>query len=146
VLLSLPRVRRREMSILANKTVWLVVLAVLCVGLSVGAVFGSTSKDADAAKKPQLKTLWAVITPDGGSSSSKGLSTSERYDKGNYILSFNRDISKCAKTATASTTFMLGDTYQTSTYDAGPRSVGVLITNDNVGYDDPPYFQLVVNC
>jgi len=45
------------MSILAGKTVWLVGLMMLCVGLVVGLGLGSTVEDADAAKKKQLNTL-----------------------------------------------------------------------------------------
>ena len=130
------------MSILAGKAVWLVGLVFLCVGLVVGLSFGSTVEDADAARRRLLKSLWAVIQDDGLTTSYKGLTGNTRIEEGTYDISFNRVISKCAYTATASG----GSSGDISTFNSGPRTVRVLtLTNDGNAYEDTP-FHLVVNC
>ena len=108
----------------------------------VGLSFGSTVEEADAAKKRQLKTLWAVIQDDGLTTSYKGLTGNQHLGTGEYQIDFNRNISKCAYTATASS----GSSDDISTYNSGPQSVKVIaLTNDGSAYDDAP-FHLVVNC
>jgi hypothetical protein len=131
------------MSILANKTTWLVVLAVLCVGLAVGLGLNSTSKDADAARPKQLKTLWANIQSDGLTTSYKGLTGNTRDAEGEYTISFNRNVSKCARTATLENN---GERALIVTEPGlDPQSIEVLtFTTDAVFSDNP--FSLVVNC
>src|SRR5215210_8603974 len=120
------------MSILANKATWLAALLMLCVGLAVGAVFGSTTKDADAAKRHQLKTLWAVVEGNSRVDSYKGLTGNQKLAEGTYQIDFNRDISKCAYTATIAA----GETGDISTQKPGqggsPHSV-IVRTTDNTG-------------
>ncbi len=138
------------MSILAGKKTraWLAAFAVLCVGLAVGVVFGLTTKDADAAKhRTQLKTLWAVIEEDGTPSKDKGLTGSERYPgsetEGLYRISFNRDVSRCAYTATAATR----DANQISAFEDPISSHSVVVaTRDSDGVEADRRFSLVVNC
>lgn len=132
------------MSILAGKVVWLIVLVVLCVGLVVGAVFTSMSKDADAAKRPQLKTLWAVVDADGTLIRGKGVTGHEKIDAGRYEIDFNRDISQCAYTVTLS----MGASGQPTTQEGfgGPRSTDVIIGNSAGTANEDNPFHLVVNC
>ena len=67
--------------------------ALLCVGLAVGLVIGSSMHDADAARKPLLKTLWAVVDADGGivEGESKGVVSSSKGGVGSFGIAFNRD-------------------------------------------------------
>lgn len=132
------------MSILANKAMWLATFLVLCVGLAVGVVLGSTIKDADAAKSKQLK-IWAVVESNGLVDSYKGLTGNQRLDTGRYQISFDRNISKCAYTATIAA----GEFGDISTFNSGsaaPQSI-LVFTTDNQGadFEDKP-FDLVVNC
>jgi hypothetical protein len=48
------------MSILANKAMWLAMLAVLGVGVAVGLVLGFTTKDADAGTRERPPNYNAV--------------------------------------------------------------------------------------
>jgi hypothetical protein len=132
------------MSILMNKkAAWLVGLALLCVGLVVGLGFGSTVDEADAAKKKELKTLWANINADGLTPSYKGLTGNRRTAEGRYEISFNRDVSKCATVATIKNQY--GEILA-FTRDDTPKTVHVeIVTSDHSEWQDGG-FALVVNC
>ena len=138
------------MSILASKKTraWLAAFVVLCMSLAAGVLFGFTVRDADAAKhKTQLKTLWAVIEEDGTSLKNKGLSGSERYPgaetAGLYRISFNRDVSECAYTATVATR----EANQISAFEDPALTHGVVVaTRDSEGVEADRRFSLVVNC
>src|SRR5215210_6658080 len=80
-------------------TVWLVGLAMLCVGL-VGLGLGSMVEDADAAKKKELKTLWAVVDADGTLVRGKGVTGNNKLGTGTYGFFFNRNVEGCAWVAT----------------------------------------------
>ena len=131
------------MSMLANKKAWLVGLIVLCMGVAIGVVFNSTSTDTDAAKRPPLKTLWAVVEADGTLVRSKGVTDHSKIDTGRYEIDFNRDISNCAYTVT----LWQGTFGPTTTQEGfgGPRSTDVITGNSAGSANDEP-FQLVVNC
>ena len=133
------------MSILAGKAVWLVGLVLLCVGLVVGLGLGSTIDDADAAKKKELKTLWAVVNTDGSALRAKGVTTTtlKADDPGNYIIDFNRDVSKCASTATIEG----GLAGEISTFKnaSDPNGVRVVTYNSQASFENKP-FTLLVNC
>jgi hypothetical protein len=127
---------------------WGAMLAVLCVGLAVGLMFGSAIDDAEAKKKKKhrppavLTTLWATIEDDGSTTSSKGATASRKDSLGIYEIDFYRDISKCAHTATVAG----GTSGDISTFAQGPQTVKVLTLNDTgTAYEDTP-FHLVVNC
>ena len=118
-------------------------------GVVVGAVCGtcgradvsSTADDADAAKKRPLRTLWAVIQPDGLTYSYKGLTGNQKTATGKYQIDFNRDISKCAYTATISDGYI----GYIGTQNAGPQSVRVFTNKPDTNSSDMSFY-LVVNC
>ena len=119
-------------------------LVVLCVGLVVGLGLGSTLDTADAAKRPQLKTLWAVVEADGTVVRSKGVTDHKKIDSGRYEIDFNRNISECAYTVTLS----MGASGQTTTQEGfgGPRSTDVITGNSAGTANEDMPFHLVVNC
>jgi hypothetical protein len=131
------------MSILANKAAWLAAFLVLCMGLAAGLVFGFTIQDADAARRPQLKTLRAVVEADGDLVRGKGVTLARKNNTstpGIYQVFFNRNVSNCAYVATTADGFA-GDTGVEEDFS---NSVKVY-TNDVATAEDLP-FHLVVTC
>ena len=134
------------MSILAGKKTkaWLAVLVVLTIGLAIGLVFGSTIQDADAAKrKPELKTLSAVVAADGTLVRGKGATTASNMGSSTYWVFFNRDVSQCAYTATTSD----GYAGNISVDETLPASSGyVVVSTYNVTSHQDLAFHLIVVC
>jgi hypothetical protein len=116
------------------------------------SVFALPSRDADAARRRLLKTLWAVVTINADHTitvnRSKGVTASSRLGTGQYRITFNRDVSRCVYSATIESTSGGGEI---SAFGGPLQGVvterEVLVsTYDNSGsFDDEP-FHLVVNC
>jgi hypothetical protein len=107
-------------------------------------VVASMTDDADAARRTQLKTLWAVVNADGTLDRGKGVTDSDKVSTGEYEIQFNRDVSRCAHSATfdhASGFIFI------SLRDAsiGAREVGVTTTDRSAVVRDSP-FHLIVTC
>ncbi len=107
-------------------------------------VVGSMTDDADAARRTQLKTLWAVVDADGTLARGKGVTDSDNVGTGRYEVTFNRNVTGCAYSATfdhASGFIFI------SLRDAsiGPRQVGVTTTDRGAIVRDSP-FHLIVTC
>jgi len=132
------------MSALANKTAWVVGVMVLCVGLAAGVVISPTINNADAAKKPLLKTLWAVVAADATLVRGKGVTDTKKIDSGQYEIDFNRDISHCAYTVTLSNE-AAGET-TTREGSGGVRSTDVITRSSSANTNADAPFHLVVNC
>jgi hypothetical protein len=107
------------------------------VGLAVGLGLSSTSKDADAVRPKQIKTLWANIQSDGLTTSYKGLTGNRRDFEGQYTISFNRDVSKCARTATLVNN---GEqAFIVTSPGSDPQSIE-LLTFTTAGFSNNPFF------
>ena len=126
------------------KVVLLVAGMALLVVASV--VLGSMTDEADAARRTQLKTLWAVVDADGTIDRGKGVAStgSSKVATGEYEIKFNRDVNRCAYSATFDHTsgfifISLRDT------NIGSREVGVTTLNRSAVVDDSP-FHLIVQC
>ncbi len=117
----------------------------LCVGLAVGLVIGSSIQDADAARKPLLKTLWAVVDADGGivEGESKGVVSSSKGGVGSYGIAFNRDVSTCGKIATLRT---FSGEISPDSASASRRTVEVRSRNSNTSTPEDRAFYLAVHC
>jgi len=114
----------------------------LCVGLVVGLGLGSTVEDADAAKKKELKTLWAIVDSDGNIVRSKGNAVSIYTGRtGVYQIRFNRNVNGCAKVATIDG----GSSGEPSFTNYDPSKVDVFTANSSGVLADRA-FQLVVLC
>ena len=122
----------------------------IAVGMAVAllaaasVVVGSFTDDADAARRTQLKTLWAVVNADGTLARGKGVTSSSKVDTGDYEIRFRQDVSRCASSATFDHTsgfifIALRDSR------IGPREVGVTTTDRNAVVRDSP-FHLIVQC
>jgi hypothetical protein len=88
--------------------------------------------------------VWAVIYFDGHAISSYGMTGSARLELGVYEINFNRDISKCAITATIDGGDP-GDTIMISRLATDANSVRVVTWDSRDQYKDS-IFDLVVNC
>jgi hypothetical protein len=133
------------MSVLTGKATWLVGLVLLCVGLVVGLGVGSTVEDADAAKKKELKTLWAVVSLDTMEEPvmvrAKGATNVVKLSEGTFEVSFNRNVSNCAYGVTSSELFAA-----VPSVDEGPNPSSVTVyTVGGDGLHDAP-FHLQVTC
>jgi hypothetical protein len=68
------------------------------------SIFALPSRDAHAARRRLLKTLWAVTSIDATQrmtvTRSKGVTGSSKLGKDIYKIGFNRDVSRCAYSAT----------------------------------------------
>ncbi len=111
----------------------------------VGVVVGSMPEDADAARRTQLKTLWAVVESDGDLVRGKGVTEiSHQASTGEYEVKFNRNVDGCAYSATFdhSSEFIFISLRDAS---IGTREVGVTTTDRGAFVRDSP-FHLIVNC
>src|SRR5215207_10294319 len=101
------------------------------------------SKDADAAKHHQLKTLWALIEANGLTDGYKGLTGNSHLSDGVHVIAFNRNVHKCAATATLSDQ----ENGEISIFKpaSSPSSVDAF-THNSQGSGADKAFDLVVNC
>jgi hypothetical protein len=120
---------------------------VLCLGLVMVLAAATVRDDADAARRPLLKTLWAVADTGGGiaAGESKGVVSSGRTHGsgvGGYSVTFNRDVRHCAKLAT-----IMGNVGEifTRSQSGFPRSVEVF-TYTSGGSPQDRAFSLAVHC
>ncbi len=63
--------------------------------MAIGATFGTKIDDADAARRTQLKTLWAVVDADGNLVRGKGVTLARKNNTsvpGTYQVFFDRDV------------------------------------------------------
>jgi hypothetical protein len=109
-----------------------------------GVVVGSFTDDADAARRTQLKTLWAVVNADGTLARGKGATSITKADTGDYEVRFRQDVSRCAYSATFDHTsgFIFISLRGSS---IGPREVGVTTLDRGAFVHDSP-FHLIVQC
>jgi len=87
--------------------------------------------------------LWAEIQANGVATNSSGVTgTQKNPGGGSYQIDFNKDISKCAYTATPT-----GDSFgEILVFNNGAQSVGVTTANSTAtNLVDRPFY-LVVNC
>ena len=132
------------MEMIRLKTLLMAVGMALLVVASV--VLGSMTNEADAARRAQLKTLWAVVNADGTIDRGKGVAStsSSKVATGEYEFKFKRDVSRCAYSATFDHTsgfifISLRDSSIT------PREVGLTATDRGAVVRDSP-FHLIVHC
>lgn len=126
-------------------------ILVMAAGMAVAllaagsVVLGSMADDADAAKRPLLKTLWAVVDADGTIVRSKGvvLSKSGNVGTGAYGIFFNRNVSGCTYTATIGAN--LHGMISAFSVAGAPRAVEVRTHDKDGGPSNRP-FNLLVNC
>ena len=93
-------------------------------------------------------SLWAVVDLDGTVKRSNGSASSTRNSTGFYTIVFDRDVSKCAYTATlGGSAFFFGDDgiVQVANGDTNAKAV-VVRTHDLSGTPEDIPFHLVVNC
>ena len=65
------------------------------------SIFALPSRDADAARRRPLKTLFAIVKADGTLVKGKGAEASRKTAfTGAYVVRFNRDVSNCSYGAT----------------------------------------------
>jgi len=112
----------------------------------VGVVVGSMTEDADAARRTQLKTLWAVVNADGTLARGKGVTEGDNVSTGEYTIAFKQDVSGCASSATLlnNSGFAFLDTIR-ATDLLTRREVGVT-TLDRNGVVRDTSFHLIVTC
>jgi hypothetical protein len=120
--------------------------AILGGGLSILAL---PSRDAEAARRRQLKTLWAVVNINANQTitvtRSKGETGSSKLGTGVYKIGFNRDVSGCACVATIDQSQVGFISAQAGSFVATERDV-VVSTYDKDGAAADRPFSLVVNC
>lgn len=113
------------------------------------SIFALPSRDAEAARRRLLKTLWAVVNINSNQSitvtRSKGVVASSKLDTGVYKIGFNRDVSGCACVATIDQSQVGFISAQANSVVATPREV-VVSTYDTNGDEADFPFQLVVHC
>ena len=130
--------RLKMMFVAAGMAVTLLTLA--------GVVVGSMTEDADAARRPQLNTLWAVVDSDGTLARGKGVTESDNVSTGDYTTAFKQDVSSCASSATLlnNSGFVFLDTIR-ATDPLTRREVGVS-TLDRNGFVPDTSFHVIVTC
>jgi hypothetical protein len=109
------------------------------------SLFTLPSRDAEAAKRRLLKSLWAVVNPDGTLRRGKGVVSSGKTGTGAYSVTFNRNITTCAVVATISDGFV----GEISTVIADPPLTSSRVdvsTRDSAGNVQDKTFHLVVSC
>ena len=112
----------------------------------VGGVFGVfalPSRDAEAARRPLLKTLWLLRDVDGNVVSAKGVTGINDNDTGQFEVIFNRDVSGCAKTVSIYGGFPPGEI---TTQDQLSNRVIAVLTFNSSGTLSDRGFSLVVHC
>jgi uncharacterized protein YceK len=113
------------------------------------SIFALPSRDADAARRRLLKTLWAVVQPTAGQTitvtRSKGATGASKLDTGVYTVGFNRDVSGCASVATIDQSQVGFISAQANSFVATERDV-VVSTYDTSGDAADIPFQVVVHC
>jgi hypothetical protein len=135
------------MSILATKAMWLVVLAVLSVGLVVGLVLGFPTRDAEAGK---LKTLWAVVDENDlvrgkGATSAEFGGFDGNPHPGTHFVWFDRDVSECAYSATITGGYAGSTGVHPGDFGINPSHRVDVFTVGGSGLEDLP-FHLIVQC
>jgi hypothetical protein len=124
----------------------LLIAVAMAVALLAAAtvVVGSFTDDADAARRTQLKTLWAVVNADGTLARGKGVASISKPATGDYEIKFKQDVSRCASSATFDHTsgFIFISLRDSS---IGPREVGVTTLDRGAFVHDSP-FHLIVQC
>ena len=109
------------------------------------SIFALPSRDAEAARRRRLpKTLWAVVNADGTLVRGKGVTGSIRATTGFYQVTFVRDVSGCACSASTNGGIP-GDVAPSSISPPAPQVVQVFTWN-SAGTPADLAFQLVVNC
>ena len=113
------------------------------------SIFALPSRDADAARRRLLKTLWAVVSINADQTitvtRSKGVTGSSKLGTGVYKIGFNRDVSGCASVATIDQSQVGFISAQLNSFVATERDV-VVSTYDSDGTAAERPFQLVVHC
>ena len=137
-----------------SRTILLLVAATVILGVG-SVVLSVTNDDAEAAKRPLLKTLWAVVNEDGTLDRSKGVTNSSRLAEGGYRITFNRDVSGCAYSATVDLSGLgegrTGEIYVSRDDDSPtdpttPRQVDVVTYNSSGTGSGDNQFDLIVHC
>jgi hypothetical protein len=109
------------------------------------SIFALPSRDADAARRRRLpKTLWAVVNADGTLVRGKGVTDSIRATTGFYHITFVRNVSGCAYSASTNGGSP-GDVAPTNISQPAPQVV-LVFTYNSAGTPADLAFQLVVNC
>jgi hypothetical protein len=113
------------------------------------SIFTLPSRDAEAARRRLLKTLWAVVTINANQTitvtRSKGVTGSSKLGTGVYSIGFNRDVSGCAAFATIDQSQNGFISAQVNSIAATERDV-VVSTWDTNGDEAERPFQVVVHC
>jgi hypothetical protein len=115
------------------------------------SIFALPSRDADAARRMLLKTLWAVVTINADQTitvtRSKGVvsSETEKLGTGVYKIGFNRNVSGCACVATIDQSQVGFISAQANSFVATKRDV-VVSTYENATTPADRPFQVVVHC
>lgn len=100
--------------------------------------------DAEAARRRRLlKTLWAVVDETGGLVRGKGVTGTGESANSVYHITFNRDVSGCAYSATLDEGFW-GEISAYSSPNT-PREVNVVTRHSDSSRADRPFY-LVVHC
>lgn len=136
----------------AGRTTAVLIALMAAMVLAAGLVYDD---DADAARRPLLKTLWAVVNEDGTLDRGKGVTDSSRVAEGAYRITFNRNVSGCAYSATIDLSG-LGEGHQGEVYvyqtledpsdPPTPRQVDVFTFNSAGTTSDDNQFDLIVHC
>jgi ABC-type Fe3+ transport system substrate-binding protein len=113
------------------------------------SIFALPSRDADAARRRPLKTLWAVVNINADQTitvtRSKGATVASKLGTGAYKIGFNRNVSGCACVATIDQSQVGFISAQAGSFVATGRDV-VVSTYDSNGDEAERPFQLAVHC
>jgi hypothetical protein len=113
------------------------------------SIFALPSRDADAARRRLLKTLWAVVTINADQTitvtRSKGAVSSSRLGTGVYKIGFNRKVNGCACVATIDQSQLGFIDAVANSFVATEREVVVSTYNSDGTAAERP-FQVVVHC
>jgi hypothetical protein len=115
------------------------------------SIFALPSRDADAARRRLLKTLWAVVTINADQTitvtRSKGVvsSETEKLGTGVYKIGFNRKVNGCACVATIDQSQLGFIDAVANSFVATKRDV-VVSTYENATTPADRPFQVVVHC
>ena len=107
------------------------------------SLFTLPSRDAEAARRRQLKTLWAIVNSSGVLIGAKGAVESSKPSIGNYQIVFNRDVHSCAYSATLDEANSGEISVQND--DSNLRQVNVTTRNSSGTQANSP-FHLIVHC